>query len=222
MFAEADLLPISALQHLIYCPRQCALIHLERQWAENRWTALGRVMHDKAHSGKAERRTQRQTARGLPVRSLELGLFGVCDVVEFQPDAAPLPIEYKRGRPKRHDADLVQLCAQALCLEEMLGASIPQGRLFYGKLRRRQDVIFDDPLRQRVQSVATQLHDMIRLGQTPAAHYDPSLCDHCSLIELCMPRSLRDHARAGARFDRLLTASLGDDPATDPSQPYSS
>src|SRR4051794_26892766 len=136
-YADRDFLPISALQHLIFCERQCALIHLERLWVENRFTAEGGVLHRKAHSGRPEKRPAGRTARGVPLRSAELGLFGIADVVQRSPGKPPVPVEYKRGRPKPHDADRVQLCAQALCLEEMLGVRIPDGEIFYGKTRRR-------------------------------------------------------------------------------------
>ena len=127
MYTEDQLIPISALQHWLYCPRQCALIHLEQAWEENRFTAEGKVMHARAHDAPDESRPGVRITRGLPVRSLRLGLSGQCDVVEFHAGGRILPVEYKRGRPKAHRADEVQLCAQALCLEEMLGAVIPGG-----------------------------------------------------------------------------------------------
>ena len=142
MFTDDALLPLSALQHLLFCERQCALIHIEGQWAENRYTAEGRVMHRKAHDGPSAQHGDVRVARGLALRCLRLGLIGYADVVEFRPSeggtaATPYPIEYKRGKPKAHDADEVQLCAQALCLEEMLGTAVPAGALFYGRTRRR-------------------------------------------------------------------------------------
>jgi CRISPR-associated exonuclease Cas4 len=228
-FPESDLLPISALQHLIYCPRQCALIHNEQQWAENRLTVEGQQLHDKAHDArKAESRPGVRIARGLRLRSFELGITGQADVVEFHHDeadaergsaseasgpapASVLPIEYKRGRPKRHHADEVQLCAQALCLEEMLGlpGPIPAGRLFYGQTRRRQDVPFDPTLRQRTRHTIAQLRELIDSGQTPPARYEPRKCDRCSLIELCMPRQVAPRRTARRVFLQSLEASLG-------------
>ena len=136
MFTESDFLPISALQHLLYCERQCALIHVERLWAENRFTAEGNILHKKAHGGKSTTRPESRTIRALPLRSFELGLCGVADIVQQKPGEPPLPVEYKRGRPKKNDCDRVQLCAQALCLEEMTKQTIPRGELFYGKTRR--------------------------------------------------------------------------------------
>lgn len=133
MYSAADLMPISALQHYLFCPRQCALIHLEQIWAENLYTAEGRLLHEKADSGKTEVRGDVKSVTGLLVRSLELGVTGKADVVEFHRREGiwhPFPVEYKRGRPKSHDADKIQLCAQALCLEEMLGLPVPEGALF--------------------------------------------------------------------------------------------
>ena len=212
MFHESDLLPISALQHLIYCERQAALIHNERLWAENRFTAQGRLLHDKAHRGRTEVRQGVRVARALPVRSMRLGLFGVCDAVEFSPPAGPpqtvTPIEYKRGRPKSHAADRAQLCAQAMCLEEMLDLNIPAGQIFYGRTRRRRDVAFDDALRQRTEQAASCLHRLLASGTTPAATYDKRKCDRCSLINLCMPTAMKKTRTAADAFDLLLRTSL--------------
>ena len=218
MFAEADLLPISALQHLIFCERQCALIHNEQQWAENRLTVEGQQLHKKAHDAKrAEARPGIRIARGLPLRSLTLGLVGQADVVEFVEgsgggDAVPLPVEYKRGRPKKHRADEVQLCAQAMCLEEMLDLPerIALGRLFYGQTRRRQDVPLDESLRRLTRDTVARLHDLTRSGHTPAAAYDKAKCDRCSLLQLCQPKLLRPRRTARSVFDRTLHEALGD------------
>ncbi|MFN3166960.1 MAG: CRISPR-associated protein Cas4 [Phycisphaeraceae bacterium] len=220
-FAESDLLPISALQHLIYCPRQCALIHNERLWAENRLTVEGRLLHDKAHdASRDESRPGVRIARGLALRSLRWGLAGYADVVEFPLDedgstaGPPVPIEYKRGRPKAHDADAVQLCAQALCLEEMLGlagdehgGAIATGCLFYGKTRRRKTIAFDATLRRTTTDCIERLHTMIDDGTTPPAVYGKRKCDHCSLRTLCMPEVLGPRRSAARTFDRLLHAA---------------
>ncbi len=136
-----DLIPLSALQHYLYCPRQCALIHVERLWAENRQTAEGRLLHDRADKPQIERRHGVRTITAMPLSSAELGITGVADVVESRTDEGgerPFPVEYKRGRPKAHRADEVQLCAQALCLEAMFGCKVEEGALFYGQTRRRQ------------------------------------------------------------------------------------
>lgn len=214
-YAEDDLLPISALQHLAFCERQWALIHLEGAWAENRLTAEGRVLHERAHEAMTETRGDLRTARGLRLRSLRLGLAGVADVVEFhrvRPDPQspdpqakpaivgiplpgakglwiPFPVEYKRGRPKAGPFDEVQLCAQALCLEEMLGVAIPKGALFYGQRARRTDVNLDTPLRSQTERLAARLHELARLGVTPPPVYEKK-CEGCSLLPLCLPQSL--------------------------------
>lgn len=224
-----DLLPISALQHLLYCERQCALIHVEQVWAENRFTAEGNVMHEKAHDGPDETKAGVRIVRGLDVKSEALGLSGQCDVVEFHQmvvtscaasDLSVLPIEYKRGKPKAHRADEVQLCAQALCLEEMLGESIPEGRLFYGQTRRRMDVIFDEELRAFTVETVRRLHELIDSRETPSAVYEAWKCDACSLIELCMPNAMRFQKGAGAWFERQMT-ELGKE-STDATQRVSS
>jgi CRISPR-associated exonuclease Cas4 len=188
MYSEDELLPISALQHLLYCARQCALIHIERAWEENLFTAEGRILHDKVDSGENSVRAGRRIARSLPLRSLALGLSGIADVVEFGPERAEVfPVEYKRGRSKAADWDRIQLCAQAMCLEEMLGVEIKEGALFYGKTRRRERVFFDDKLRAQTRESAEQLQSLIGAGRTPPAVYGPK-CDACSLFHVCMPR----------------------------------
>lgn len=212
MFSEDDLLPISALQHLLFCERQCALIHLEGLWAENRLTIEGKHLHERADSGSGETRGALRTARALPLRSLRLGLTGKADVVEFlteSPDTPPqpFPIEYKRGKPKRDDSDRVQLCAQALCLEEMLGVAVPAGALFYGTTRRRLDVAFEDTLRGVVETAASRLHAMISSGVTPRAVREPK-CDGCSLVDLCLPDALGPRRSAKSYVDRVLLSSL--------------
>jgi CRISPR-associated exonuclease Cas4 len=191
MYDEDQLLPISALQHLLFCPRQCVLIHIERLWEENLLTAEGRIAHEKVDDGGAETRGGRKTAFGLPLRSLLLGLIGKADVVEFSRNAAgkavAFPVEHKRGRPKQKDCDRVQLCAQAMCLEEMVSAKVTEGALFYGKTRRREDVVFDERLRRLTEETAPRLHELIDAGMTPRAEYAKK-CKSCSLIELCLPK----------------------------------
>lgn len=206
-YPEDQLLPLSALQHWLYCPRQCALIHLEQVWEENRFTAEGQVLHRKAHDGPDESRGGIRITRGLPVSSRDLGISGQCDVVEFHRDGTVLPVEYKRGKPKSHRADEVQLCAQAMCLEEMLAVSIARGCLFYGEKRRRQDIVFDASLRELVKATSMALHEMIRSRQTPAAEYAARRCDACSLIHLCEPHSLRFRRGADAWFHARLLSS---------------
>lgn len=186
-----DLIPLSALQHYLYCPRQCALIHLEQIWSENAHTAEGRLLHEKVHSGTSEKRDGVKIATGLMIRSLELGLGGQTDMVEFhfQNKAwRPYPVEYKRGKPKSMDADRVQLCAQALCLEEMLRVPVPEGALFYGKTRRRQIVPMDDALRQTTRRAAEAVRSLLQSEATPPPPNDAErLCPNCSLREHCLP-----------------------------------
>lgn len=195
-YAEEDLLMISALQHLLFCPRQCALIHVEQQWTENRYTAEGRIMHERVDEAGKESRGRICTVFGLPLRSLRLGLSGRADAVEYHrqgddsgatPFWQPFPVEYKRGKPKKNDSDLVQLCAQAICLEEMLACAVPEGAIYYGKPRRRMAVLFDDVLRKKTTDTARQLHKLLRSGRTPQARYEKK-CDSCSLLSLCMPK----------------------------------
>ncbi|MCC7408362.1 MAG: CRISPR-associated protein Cas4 [Phycisphaeraceae bacterium] len=222
---QADLLPISALQHLLFCERQAALIHVERLWAENRLTVEGRLMHKRAHDPKARGAPRSATTpagvrvqRGVELASIRLGLFGVSDIVEFPPESngIPRPVEYKRGRPKSHDADKVQLCAQAICLEEMLRlppGSITVGALFYGKTRRRLDVPLDATLRMRTETAAARMHEIVRGGMTPPASRQPK-CDHCSLLHLCLPDALRPRRTASTYLRRAAEESLTADPAT--------
>lgn len=188
-----DLIPLSALQHYLYCPRQCALIHVERLWAENRQTAEGRLLHQRADTPQIERRHGVRTITAMPISSAELGIVGVADVVEFRGETGaehPAPVEYKRGRPKAHRADEVQLCAQALCLEAMFGCQVHEGHLFYGQTHRRKTVVFGEDLRSLTLETIQATREMIRADQTPTASYLPKRCDACSLIELCQPKLL--------------------------------
>ena len=210
MFTEDQLLPISALQHMLYCPRQCALIHLEQVWSENKFTAEGNLMHKRAHDGSDESRHGIRVTRGMAVRSLVHGLSGQCDIVEFHHGSGEVtPIEYKRGKPKLHAADEVQLCAQALCLEEMLETNIPIGFLFYGKRKRRTEIAIDSTLRQLTLATTADLRGMIASGATPLTEYLPCRCDACSLIHQCEPKSLRLKRGAKAWFLDQLGKSTG-------------
>jgi CRISPR-associated exonuclease Cas4 len=211
VFSEDELVPLSALQHLQFCERQCALIHVEGLWAENRLTAEGRILHERADSGELELRGRVRTARSLPLRSLRLGLTGKADVVEFHFDDAALtsaiPIEYKRGKAKPDDSDRVQLCAQALCLEEMLGIRIPVGALFYATPRRRTEVRFDAELRGITEDTVVRLHELLDAGVTPRVPRQPK-CDGCSLFDLCMPEVTAANVSASDWSARAITASL--------------
>ncbi len=205
---NSNLLPLSALQHLVFCERQCALIHVEGLWAENRLTVEGNHLHRKAHDGPDGHRKSVRMARGMELVSHELGLIGRADVVEFPNEGPVRPVEYKRGRPKRHDADLVQLCAQAICLEEMLGLDdpLPEGAIFYGQTRRRLDVLFTSSLREKTRGAAARLHAMIASGVTPTARRERK-CDRCSLLALCLPDAMRSRATA-RRYIEQETARL--------------
>lgn len=186
--AEDALVPVSALQHYLFCPRQCALIHVERLWAEDGATAEGRILHERVDSGRPDRRAGVRTVRGLILRSFAHGLTGKADAVEFTGDV-PYPVEYKRGRPKAHRADEVQLCAQALCLEEMFGLPVPEGALFYAQTRKRTRVAFDADLRALTQRLAAETRAMIAEGRTPSPRSMPA-CRRCSLASQCQPGRL--------------------------------
>ena len=190
---DADVIPLSALQHYLFCPRQCALIHVERLWAENLLTAEGRILHERSDKPGQASRGERRIVQGMPIRSRALGIAGVADVVELTRDGEgwrPYPIEYKRGRPKAHRADEVQLCAQALCLEEMLSVPVPEGALFYGKVRRRHPVAFDEELRALTRTAAAATRALLAAGRTPPPVYERKRCDTCSLLQLCRPKRL--------------------------------
>lgn len=202
-----DLVPLSALQHFLFCPRQCALIHVERAWAENALTAEGRLAHDKVHEPGQEKRKGVRSVTGMPLRSGQLGLVGVADLVELHDTPAgtvPFPVEHKLGRPKAHRADEVQLCAQGLCLEEMFSIPVPAGALFYGRTRRRQDVAFDAGLRALTRGVADDTRTLLASGRTPPAVYETERCDSCSLLDLCRPKALERPRRIAAWLARMV------------------
>jgi CRISPR-associated exonuclease Cas4 len=215
MYSEDDLLPLSALQHLLFCERQCALIHVERLWSENRYTAEGRIMHERVHTADRESRGQIRTEYGVPLRSLELGVLGQADVIEFHKIEGlqgrsqlwqPFPVEYKRGKAKKENWDRVQLCGQAICLEEMLGVVIPGGALFYGKTRRRQDVTFDQALRAETTDAARRLHVLVASGRTPDPVY-ATRCESCSFIGLCLPKTMGRQKSALAYLQKIVKAT---------------
>lgn len=195
--------PVSALQHYLFCPRQCALIHVERVWTENAATAEGRVLHEKVDVGVGETRGCTRTLRGLTLFSNRHGLSGKADVVELH-SGTPFPVEYKRGRPKPHRADEVQLCAQALCLEEMFSQSVPHGALVYGQTRRRLDVTFDSELRTLTLSILSQCRAMLDSGQTPPPQPMPA-CKQCSLADNCQPDALNAPISVRRWLDRAIT-----------------
>lgn len=188
--ADNELVPISALQHYLFCPRQCALMHLEGIWLENEATVEGRLMHERVDGGRSDRRGGISIVRGLILRSLTYKLSGKADAVEFH-GRTPRPIEYKRGRPKSHRADEVQLCAQALCLEEMFSCLVSEGAIYYGQTRKRLAVTFDAELRSLTLRVAADYRQMIAVGETPPPHKKPE-CRRCSLIDACLPDELEN------------------------------
>jgi len=181
---DDELRPLSALNHLLFCPRRCALIHIERVWIENVFTLEGSRSHKKAHSPEDETSGTERIVRGLWVKSDRLRLVGVCDVVEFKPQ--PSPIEYKRGRRRKWDNDEVQLCAQALCLEEMLNVAVPAGAIFHVKSKRRREILFDGKLRRQTEEAVARLHALLESGVTPPPVPHPK-CKGCSLNAHCMP-----------------------------------
>jgi CRISPR-associated exonuclease Cas4 len=206
---EQEPIPLSALQHAVYCLRQAALIHLERLWEENRFTAEGHVLHAAADKpgGRRVRGVRRVTA--LAIGSPRLGIAGVADLVEFREEGGcevAFPIEIKRGKPKRHRADEVQLCAQAICLEDMTGNSVPAGALFYAEIKRRLEVPFDNDLRALTLSTIEALRDVFASRRTPPPTHQRSRCRACSLAELCRPdiagRGVHDWRRM--IVDRML------------------
>jgi CRISPR-associated exonuclease Cas4 len=199
---EIEYIPLSALQHAVYCLRQAALIHLERMWEENRFTAEGRVMHATADKPGARRVRGVRRVMSLPLGSKRLNLSGVADVVEILPGEdgeIPFPIEFKRGKPKLHRADEVQLCAQALCLEEMTGRPVPAGALFYGETKRRLEVPFDTALRQLTEETVAALTGVFASRLTPPPTTKKERCRACSLNELCRPNTVARPVRSWRR-----------------------
>ena len=200
MYSEEEYLMLSGIQHFAFCRRQWAMIHIEQQWAENYRTTAGELMHKKAHDeGSFEKRGDLLIVRGLRISSRELGLSGQCDVVEFHRDDegvklfgyegkwTPVPVEYKHGAPKEDNADELQLCAQAICLEEMFQIRISDGYLFYGENRRRSHVEFTKDLREAVKKAAGEMHDLFQKGYTPNVK-PTKKCRACSLEDLCLPK----------------------------------
>lgn len=213
-----EYLPMSGIQHFCFCRRQWALIHVEQQWAENLRTAEGQLQHARAHEEASEKRGGLLVVRGMRVNAHRLGLTGICDVVEFRADPhgvplhgrsgrwLPMPVEYKHGAEKGHDADRLQLCAQAIALEEMLVCSISQGALFYQQTRRREIVPITPELREKTQRMAEEMHHYFSRGYTPKGK-PGAFCNACSLKELCLPKLCRK-ADAAAYIQSQLEESL--------------
>lgn len=201
-FPEEDLAPISALADLVYCERRAALHHVELVWEDNLFTMEGTLLHERSDEYETEVRGDLRIVRGLRLRSLRLGLTGKADVVEFHRvsgmeagvslDGAPgrwrpVPVEYKRGRLRKEEGYEIQLCAQAMCLEEMLNVTIPSGAIYYGSTRRRLDIAFDEELRRETESAVMDLRELLNGNATPQAIHGPK-CEKCSLVDLCLPK----------------------------------
>lgn len=218
MYGEEDYLMLSGIQHFAFCRKQWAMIHIEQQWAENYRTTAGELMHKKAHDDASfEKRGDLLIIRGMRISSRNLGLSGQCDVVEFHQDEngvslfgydgkwKPVPVEYKRGTPKENNADELQLCAQAMCLEEMLQVYVQDGYLYYGENRRRSHVDFTDSLREEVRNAAKEMHELFQRGYTPNVK-PTKKCKACSLENLCLPKlqktvKVRDYIEKGIKAD---------------------
>lgn len=190
---DERLLSISALQHYAYCPRQFALIHVEQVWNENRFTAEGKILHERVDSGVAEQRGEVRSERGVMLRSERFKLIGKMDLLEVEKGSnlTYRPVEYKRGKPKVQDWDRIQLCAQAICLEEMRQIVIEDGAIWYWEVRHREIVSFDTKLREAVVNTINGAHQILSQGITPAPIDDSSRCRGCSLINQCEPKAFR-------------------------------
>jgi len=210
VYSEDDLIPISGLQHLAYCERQFALIHVEQLWADNRFTAEGDVLHERVDAEHHESRRLFRQEYGMAVRSLEHGIIGKCDLVELylKPEggvAEAVPVEFKRGRDKESDVDRVQLCAQAFCLEEMVGVEVPRGDFYYLGAHRRTSAELSLALRAETRRLIERARAILAGGESPAASYAAAKCDRCSLVDLCMPRALSE---GGRRVERYLKSGI--------------
>jgi CRISPR-associated exonuclease Cas4 len=195
MFAEDNFIRLSALQHYVFCPRQCGLIHVEDVWTDNMFTVRGEILHEKVDTDTYETRGTLKTVRGLRIHSTRLGIVGRCDVVEFckgkNEQEEVLPVEFKSGEPKEDASDKVQLSAQVLCLEEMLNTKITQGAFFYGKIRRRTLVEIDAELRTQTENIIASVHEIVATKLVPPAKYSEK-CRNCSLEDACMPKAMNE------------------------------
>jgi len=205
LYTEDDLVPISALQHALFCERQYALIHLEQMWEENRFTAEGRVLHERVDAEHHESRRLFKQEYGMAVRSLQWGLIGKCDLVEiwYAKDGnveKVSPVEFKRGKKKTDDTDRVQLCAQVLCLEEMFGVAIESGQFYYLQEHRRSGEVVDAQLREKTVALIERIMSIRETGRTAAAKYEKRKCDNCSMVDLCMPKSAGAGRKQVGRF----------------------
>lgn len=216
MFKEEDFLQLSGIQHFAFCRRQWALAYIELQWSENVRTVEGKLLHEKAHDvTSAEKRGDLIISRGMPIYSREMGISGECDVVEFRRvkegitltgkdgKFEAVPVEYKRGKPKENDVDILQLAAQAMCLEEMLCCHIPYGYLYYGETKHRKKVEVDDLIRQKVKSTFEEMHQYYERRYTPRVKRSKA-CNACSLKDICLP-ALGVNKSASAYISKMLS-----------------
>jgi CRISPR-associated exonuclease Cas4 len=209
MYTEDDFIQLSALQHYVFCPRQCALIHVEDVWHENVFTVRGDILHEKVDTDTYETRGTLKTVRGLRIHSTRLGIVGRADVVEFRKstnaDGSPevMPVEFKAGQPKENVSDKVQLCAQALCLEEMMNTQVKRGAFFYGKIRRRVQIEIDDELKKQTEEIIAAVHEIVSQKRVPAARYEKK-CRNCSLLEICMPKAMNEKKLKGYMNDLYI------------------
>jgi CRISPR-associated exonuclease Cas4 len=206
MYSEDDYIMISALSHYVFCPRRCALIHVDGLWSENVYTTRGKLFHERVDSGEDESRGDTRIIRSLNIYSRRLGLSGRCDVVEFhdvEGTAVPYPVEYKSGKPKMDICDLAQVCAQALCLEEMTLTPVREAAIYYGKPRRRLLVELDDGLRKRTEEIVAAVHAMIETRSVPSARREKK-CETCSINGYCMPGT--GNRKLSKYIEELFTA----------------
>ena len=204
MFAEEELIMISALEHWSYCPRQCALIHIEQTFDENLYTMRGQAVHKRVDEPESEIVDGVRVERAVPLWSKRLGLIGKADVVEFHGET-PYPVEYKHGPRREKEHDDLQVCAQALCLEEMTGKEVPRGAIYHHSSRRRREVAFTPVLRRGVEEAITGIRGMLESGTLPPPVNDRR-CEHCSLRESCMPSVIGEQERARVLVRELFVA----------------
>lgn len=210
MIPESDWLPLSALQHLMFCPRQCALIHIEREWQENILTAKGRLEHERVHQGYQEFRRSKKQISGLRIHSKKMGIQGQLDLLEcelvdengennlnsfhLKGTWKVYPVEFKHGQPKNNNCDRIQVCAQVMCLEEMLNIQIEEAALFYHRIRKREEVILDHHLRTETILKAAELHQLFNSKKTPLPVFSKK-CKACSMYDICMPKRMSQNSK---------------------------
>lgn len=217
-YKEEDYLMLSGIQHFAFCRRQWALIHVEQQWQENVRTVEGELLHKRAHDTySSEKRNDVVISRGLPVHSREMGVSGVCDIVEFRRAEEGItlhghrgtfqvyPVEYKRGKPKDTQIDILQLTAQAMYLEEMLSCTIAEGAVFYGEIKRRERIEFTDELKEQVRTMFSEMHQYFDRKYTPKVKWSKS-CNACSLKDICLPKLGK-----AASVKEYIKSAIGED-----------